>query len=173
MAAKKREARDVATTINANLQEIEKTKVDLEALKSADGEIFKDGLMVFNEEQFELLNKLHSLKKEYRANYEHLQNLRADSIYCKNIVKKCRQKLLSEFETWYKESFGVIEQDPKFKKQASCFSAEDDQGVSFEKAERALLLNSPESAAFYSARLEADRRKISRAFPYIKSKWLL
>ncbi|XP_012566927.2 kinesin-like protein KIF9 [Hydra vulgaris] len=156
--------RDISTVMNKSLQEIEQLNSNLKVLKDANEEIFQNGIVVLGEVQFDTLNKLHSLKKEYRSNYKHLQNLRVDKINLENVIKRCRQKLLNEFEFWYKESFGIAEQNSKDKKQTSCFSVNDDRGACFEKAEKTLLMKSPESAAFYSARLQTDRRKLAEQF---------
>lgn len=56
------------------------------------------------------------LKSDYREKYEQLQVLNAELRYCKQYVEQSREKLLTEFDAWYRQSFldddGVTDDGP-------------------------------------------------------------
>ena len=129
-----------------------------------------------DEEEFELLRTLKSLKNVYRDNYEQLQRLRADISYCEDLVKQCRRKLLAEFDRWYLDSFPSVKDQQK--KDATtdradsakhifalgtaggAFPRYEDSGEKFDKIQKQALMKDPESMAFYNARLQTERRKL-------------
>ena len=45
------------------------------------------------------------LKAKYKTNQVTIQALRAEIPHCEKHVNDCRQRLLKEFDTWYKEAF--------------------------------------------------------------------
>lgn len=130
-----------------------------------------------DEEEFDLLRTLKSLKNEYRDNYEQLQRLRADISYCEDLVKQCRRKLLAEFERWYLDSFPSIKEQQQKDATMDCadsskhisalgaavggsFPRYEDSGEKFDKIQKQALMKDPESMAFYNARLQTERRKL-------------
>lgn len=51
--------------------------------------------MIIDEEEFLLILKLKDLKKQYRAEYQDLRDLRAEIQYCQHLVDQCRHRLLT------------------------------------------------------------------------------
>lgn len=51
--------------------------------------------MIIDEEEFLLILKLKDLKKQYRAEYQDLRDLRAEIQYCQHLVDQCRLRLLT------------------------------------------------------------------------------
>ena len=45
------------------------------------------------------------LKKDYRKQYDNLQSIQDQVDYCKRFVDESRNRLISEFESWYRLSF--------------------------------------------------------------------
>lgn len=62
---------------------------------SSAGEYEKKGLIIIDEEEFLLILKLKDLKKQYRAEYQDLRDLRAEIQYCQHLVDQCRHRLLT------------------------------------------------------------------------------
>jgi len=177
---KKSQAKQLSESINHTKLDIDQTKIKLEAVyeskeylheKSTTGEVIVD------EEEFDLLRTLKSLKNEYRDNYEQLQRLRADISYCEDLVKQCRRKLLAEFERWYLDSFPSIKEQQQKDATMDCvdtskhisalgaapvgsFPRYEDSGEKFDKIQKQALMKDPESMAFYNARLQTERRKL-------------
>merc|ERR1712224_39246 len=142
-------------------KEIDERKSKLDKINEEKEKEDNIGEAFLDEEEFELITSLKSLKNTYRSSYEYLQNLRSDFAYCENMVKLSREKLLSEFETWYTDSFGVPKlvghekPDEKYTR-----SLPKDEGEKFENVQKELLMQFPESVAFYNARISTDRRKL-------------
>lgn len=59
------------------------------------GEYENKGVMIIDEEEFLLILKLKDLKKQYRAEYQDLRDLRAEIQYCQHLVDQCRHRLLT------------------------------------------------------------------------------
>ena len=57
------------------------------------------------------------LKTEYLSSRDSYQLVNEEIIYCEQFVAKSRQRLLEEFDKWYKESF--IKQEDKNKTDES------------------------------------------------------
>ena len=91
--AKKREAKEISGSINKTKAEIDAARSQLDKLVATkEGEettTTMNGELYLDEDEFELITKLKSLKNRYRAEYEHLQNLRSDFAYIENTVSKC------------------------------------------------------------------------------------
>lgn len=51
--------------------------------------------MIIDEEEFLMILKLKDLKKQYRAEYQDLRDLRAEIQYCQHLVDQCRHRLLT------------------------------------------------------------------------------
>lgn len=64
--------------------------------------------MIIDEEEFLLILKLKDLKKQYRAEYQDLRDLRAEIQYCQHLVDQCRHRLLTgvPFGCWPPEVTG-------------------------------------------------------------------
>jgi len=161
--SKKREAKEISTNINKTKEEIDKTKIELEKINETKKNEDSNGEIFLDEEEFELIRTLKSLKNSYRSDYEYLQNLRSDFAYCENMVRLSRQKLLSEFEVWYNDSFGVSISAVTQKPEVQCThtrSSPKDEGEKFENVQKVLLMASPESVPYYNARISTDRRQL-------------
>ncbi|XP_052552926.1 kinesin-like protein KIF9 isoform X3 [Tympanuchus pallidicinctus] len=109
LLARRKRSSTVARRINIIKQEMEDIKKALEAQKqerSQQGEyVDEKGRLIIDEKEFLLIMKLKDLKEEYRCSYAELQDLKAEIQYCQHLVDRCRNKLISEFEIWYSESF--------------------------------------------------------------------
>ncbi|XP_026952781.1 kinesin-like protein KIF9 isoform X5 [Sagmatias obliquidens] len=109
---RRKRASETTQRINAIKREIDITKEALnfhKSLREKQGEYENKGLMIIDEEEFLLILKLKDLKKQYRTEYQDLQDLRAEIQYCQRLVDQCRHRLLMEFDIWYNESFFVPE----------------------------------------------------------------
>ncbi|XP_073643971.1 kinesin-like protein KIF9 isoform X4 [Tursiops truncatus] len=109
---RRKRASETTQRINAIKREIDMTKEALnfhKSLREKQGEYENKGLMIIDEEEFLLILKLKDLKKQYRTEYQDLQDLRAEIQYCQRLVDQCRHRLLMEFDIWYNESFFVPE----------------------------------------------------------------
>ncbi|XP_058534884.1 kinesin-like protein KIF9 [Ochotona princeps] len=105
-----RRASEVTQRINAIKKEIDETEEVLEFQKSLgekQGEYKAEGVLVVDEEEFQLILRLKDLKKQYRSEYKDLLDLRAEIQYCQRLVDQCRHRLLTEFDIWYNESFVI------------------------------------------------------------------
>ncbi|XP_069634514.1 kinesin-like protein KIF9 isoform X2 [Haliaeetus albicilla] len=109
LLARKKRSSTVAQRINFIKHEMEGIKKALEAQKQErwqQGEyVDEKGQIIIDEQEFLLIMKLKDLKEEYRSGYAELQDLKAEIQYCQHLVDRCRNKLISEFEIWYSESF--------------------------------------------------------------------
>ncbi|XP_062424650.1 kinesin-like protein KIF9 isoform X3 [Rhea pennata] len=109
LLARKKRSSTIAQRLNLIKREMEGIKEALGAQKRErwqQGEYADEkGQIIIDEEEFLLIMKLKDLKKEYRSDYAELQDLKAEVQYCQHLVDQCRNKLVSEFEIWYNESF--------------------------------------------------------------------
>uniref|UniRef100_A0A671F1G1 Kinesin-like protein n=1 Tax=Rhinolophus ferrumequinum TaxID=59479 RepID=A0A671F1G1_RHIFE len=109
---RRKRASETTQRINAIKKEIDITKEALhfqKSLREKQGEYENKGLMIIDEEEFQLILKLKDLKKQYRTEYQDLRDLRAEIQYCQHLVEQCRHRLLTEFDVWYNESFFIPE----------------------------------------------------------------
>ena len=65
------------------------------------------------------------LKVEYRMTKESVQALRAEIPVCEKSVNDCRQRMLKEFDSWYKEAF-IGGEDKEEKKEVMEETKEED-----------------------------------------------
>uniref|UniRef100_A0A3B1IEM6 Kinesin family member 9 n=1 Tax=Astyanax mexicanus TaxID=7994 RepID=A0A3B1IEM6_ASTMX len=68
------------------------------------------GEPVLEEAELILLVGLREKKDQYRQSYEELLSTKAEVRYCQHLVDQCRIRLLTEFESWYNESFLLPEE---------------------------------------------------------------
>nr|XP_025740946.1 kinesin-like protein KIF9 isoform X4 [Callorhinus ursinus] len=109
---RRKRASETTQRINAIKREMDMTEGALNfqrSLREKQGEYENKGLMIIDEEEFLLILKLKDLKKQYRAEYQDLRDLRAEVQYCQHLVDQCRHRLLTEFDIWYNESFFIPE----------------------------------------------------------------
>ena len=72
----------------------------------------EDGDIIISEEEYLEIRRLKDLKQAYRADFDELKNLKSEVMYCQKLVDQTRQKLISEFDNWYAESF-LVEGEPQ------------------------------------------------------------
>ncbi|XP_056661173.1 kinesin-like protein KIF9 isoform X3 [Monodelphis domestica] len=171
---RRKKASEAAQRINSIKREIDSTKEALNVQKTfreEQGEYENKGLMIIDEEEFLLILKLKELKKQYRGEYQDLRDLKAEIQYCQHLVDQCRQRLLSEFDIWYNESFLVSEEvqsPPKTKGGSMRLGtiplskltslAEDDEDK-FGQTQLSNLTDCPDSVAFYNAKMKLDQKQ--------------
>uniref|UniRef100_A0A803TK80 Kinesin-like protein n=1 Tax=Anolis carolinensis TaxID=28377 RepID=A0A803TK80_ANOCA len=111
---RKKKLSEVAHRLNLLKQEMDTARQALEAQKlerEQQGEYLNDeGQIIIDEEEFLLIMKLKDLRKQYRADYSELRDLRSEVQYCQHLVDQCRNRLLTEFDIWYNESFLIPEE---------------------------------------------------------------
>ncbi|XP_014810963.1 PREDICTED: kinesin-like protein KIF9 [Calidris pugnax] len=173
LLARKRRSSAVAQRVNFIKREIESIRKTLEAQKQErwqQGEYVDDkGQIIIDEEEFSLIMKLKDLKEEYRSGYTELQDLKAEIQYCQHLVDQCRNKLISEFEIWYSESFLI----PKDMQEAlkpggnirpgmipinRVMCLEEDEQERFERMQETALPACPASVSFYKAKMKMDQK---------------
>ncbi|XP_039609642.1 kinesin-like protein KIF9 isoform X1 [Polypterus senegalus] len=197
---KRRKVRQLVEEINIFKKEIDNTKLALqvkEQEREQQGQyINEEGDTIIDEEEFQLILKLKDLKASYRTHYDQLFSLRTEVQYCQHLVDQCRIRLLSEFDSWYNETFLIPEDIQRAVKTCGPLRPgmlpinrilaldEDDQERS-ERYHQELFSDSPGSLAFHSARMrnqqkqyyrnataqaQPQRKKAGTVIPYIKNK---
>ncbi|KAM9648534.1 kinesin-like protein KIF9 isoform 4-T8 [Morphnus guianensis] len=173
LLARKKRSSTVAQRINFIKREMEGIKKALEAQKQErwqQGEyVDEKGQIIIDEQEFLLIMKLKDLKEEYRSGYAELQDLKAEIQYCQHLVDQCRNKLISEFEIWYSESFLI----PKDVREAlkpggsirpgmipinRVMCLEEDEQDRFERMQETTLPACPASVSFYKAKMKTDQK---------------
>ncbi|XP_062424649.1 kinesin-like protein KIF9 isoform X2 [Rhea pennata] len=173
LLARKKRSSTIAQRLNLIKREMEGIKEALGAQKRErwqQGEYADEkGQIIIDEEEFLLIMKLKDLKKEYRSDYAELQDLKAEVQYCQHLVDQCRNKLVSEFEIWYNESF-LIPKDvqdtlkpggnirPGMIPINRVMCLEEDVQDRFERMQEATLPACPDSVSFYNAKMKADQK---------------
>ncbi|CAB1349566.1 unnamed protein product [Coregonus sp. 'balchen'] len=134
--------RELTEGVNTAKREIDSTST---ALRHA------EGVPVLDEAELSLVLRLRELKTQYRQQYEELCGTKAEVSYCQHLVDQCRTRLLTEFESWYNESFLLPEE-------------EEDEQEHFERLRYELLADSPSAISFYNAQNRTvQRRNYSKA----------
>ncbi|NWI18568.1 KIF9 protein, partial [Crypturellus soui] len=173
LLARRKRSTAVAQRLNLMKQEMEGIKEALGAQRQErwqQGEyVDETGQIIIDEEEFLLIMKLKDLKKEYRSDYAELQDLKAEIQYCQQLVDQCRNKLVSEFEIWYNESF-LIPKDvqdtlkpggnirPGMIPINRVLCLEQDVQDGFEQMQEATLPACPDSLSFYNAKMRAEQK---------------
>ncbi|NXK99400.1 KIF9 protein, partial [Mesembrinibis cayennensis] len=173
LLARKKRSNTVAQRINFIKREMEGIKQALEAQKQErwqQGEyVDEKGQIIIDEKEFLLIMKLKDLKEEYRSGYAELQDLKAEIQYCQHLVDQCRNKLISEFEIWYSESF-LIPKDvqealkpggnirPGMIPMNRVMCLEEDEQERFERMQETTLPACPASVSFYKAKMKTDQK---------------
>ncbi|XP_025945558.1 kinesin-like protein KIF9 isoform X9 [Apteryx rowi] len=173
LLARKKRSSTVEQRLNLIKHEMEGIKEALGAQRQErwqQGEyVDEKGQIIIDEEEFLLIMKLKDLKKEYRSDYAELQDLKAEIQYCQHLVDQCRNKLVSEFEIWYNESF-LIPKDvqdtlkpggnirPGMIPINRVMCLEEDAQDRFERMQKETLPACPDSVSFYNAKMKADQK---------------
>lgn len=175
LTQKKKNYADLVKKINNTKAEIDVCRQNLDRLRierEAEGPVFNDdGDIIISEEEFLEIQQLKDLKTSYRTNYDDLKHLKTQFQYCQKLVDQCRQRLLNEFDKWYAESFlsNADEEQTSLVAghglRAGVFLpvnpnvVPEDEGEKFDRLQTQLLMNNPDSAAFYNAKIRTQRRK--------------
>ena len=120
--------------------------------------------IIIDEEEYSMLSEVRHLKNEYRDNFESLKKLKSDIEYCTRLVDQCRQKLMSEFETWYEQMYGFANSAGLVageNNEGKLTFAEDlmDVGEKFDKLQlERMSQEDPDSYAYYIAKKNQERR---------------
>ncbi|KAM9076448.1 kinesin-like protein KIF9 isoform 1-T2 [Megaptera novaeangliae] len=169
---RRKRASETTQCINAIKREIDMTKEALnfqKSLREKQGEYENKGLMIIDEEEFLLILKLKDLKKQYRTEYQDLQDLRAEIQYCQHLVDQCRHRLLTEFDIWYNESFFVPEDlqvalkpgdsiRPGMMPLSRIVSLGEDDQDRFSRLQQTMLPEGPDSVSFYNAKVKTEQK---------------
>ncbi|XP_065058635.1 kinesin-like protein KIF9 [Rhopilema esculentum] len=170
--SKKMEAKELIAELNTMKAELEKCKANIEAKRrerEIEDQVENEDELIIEEDEFLLLKKISDLKLECKMKFETLQNIRSDLVYCENLVKQCRQRLLSEFEAWYTECFVPVDEnsdkldDSKSedsKKGLKSVRIVEDEQEKFDRLQMELLMENPDSVPFYNAKLQTERRQL-------------
>ncbi|KAK3744893.1 hypothetical protein QZH41_013769 [Actinostola sp. cb2023] len=179
LKAKRQTAKELSTIINTLKNEMDQESVLLQGKteeRLQDGQfVAEDGQVVIDEDEFHHLKKLKELKAKYRENYEELQNIKSEVFYCEKLVNQCRQRLLTEFDSWYTESFlGPDEQIrssvPGVRKVSREGYVPEDEQEKFDRLQLELLMEHPDSVPYYNAKMQTERRMHLTASRQRKSK---
>ncbi|XP_061442592.1 kinesin-like protein KIF9 isoform X2 [Rhineura floridana] len=176
---RKKKMSEVAQRVNMLKQEMDMIRQALEAQKfdrEQQGEYQnEEGQIIIDEEEFLLIMKLKDLKKQYREDYNDLQNLRSEVQYCQHLVDQCRSRLVTEFEIWYNESFLIPEEVQEALRPGGSIrlgmipinrvlTLDEDEQERFDRMQQEVLPFCPDSVSFYNAKAKVDRKhKYSRA----------
>ncbi|NXK52392.1 KIF9 protein, partial [Chauna torquata] len=173
LLARKKRSSTVARRINIIKHEMEDIKKALEAQRQErcqQGEyVDEKGHLIIDEKEFLLIMKLKDLKEEHRSGYAELQDLKAEIQYCQHLVDQCRNKLVSEFEIWYSESFLIPTYVQKALKPGGnirpgmipinrVMCLEEDEQDRFERMQETVLPAGPDSVSFYKAKMKIDQK---------------
>ncbi|XP_039693523.1 kinesin-like protein KIF9 isoform X2 [Pteropus medius] len=169
---RRKRASETTQRINVIKREIDMAKEALnfqKSLREKQGEYENKGLMIIDEEEFLLILKLKDLKKQYRTEYQDLRDLRAEIQYCQHLVDQCRNRLLTEFDIWYNESFFIPEDMQMALKPGGSIRpgllpisrivslGEDDQDK-FSQLQQTMLPEGPDSISFYNAKVKTEQK---------------
>ncbi|KAM3822766.1 kinesin-like protein KIF9 isoform 2-T2 [Vipera latastei] len=176
---RKRRLSEVIQRINLVKQEMDAAHQALEIQKlerEQQGEYLnEEGQIIIDEEEFLLMMKLKELKRQYRDDYGQLQDLRSEVQYCQSLVDQCRNRLLTEFDIWYNESFLIPEEVKEALRPGGSIrlgmipmnrvlTLDEDEQERFDRMQQEVLPFCPASVSFYNAKAKVDRKhKYSRA----------
>lgn len=192
LSNKKKSYAELAKKINTTKAEIDASRHKLDKLRvdrEAEGPAYNDdGDIIISEEEFLEIQHLKDLKMTYRTDFDELKHLKTQVQYCQKLVDQCRQRLLNEFDKWYAESFlNAADED-----QTSLVAGHglrhgvflpinpnavpEDEGEKFDRLHAELLMNNPDSAAFFNAKMRTQRRKtyetaMSQPQPSYRKPW--
>uniref|UniRef100_A0A2C9KB79 Kinesin-like protein n=1 Tax=Biomphalaria glabrata TaxID=6526 RepID=A0A2C9KB79_BIOGL len=175
LASKKKEYSDLANQINNIKHSIDESKGTLEQFqlqREENGPLLnEDGDIIISEEEFIEIQHLKDLKIIYRSKYDELHNLKSEVIYCQKLVDQCRLKLIQEFDNWYSESFLGLNDENQTSLNVGLGAklgvtlpitsiADEDEQEKFERMQMEMMMNNPESAAYYNAKIKTAKRKL-------------
>eukprot|EP01006_Ploeotia_vitrea_P062631 TRINITY_DN84155_c0_g1_i1.p1 TRINITY_DN84155_c0_g1~~TRINITY_DN84155_c0_g1_i1.p1 ORF type:complete len:738 (+),score=94.03 TRINITY_DN84155_c0_g1_i1:49-2262(+) len=172
---KKKQFRDAGSQLNDYKMKIDELRVAVENKRREHDQIGVDD-EVLDEEEYKLLQSLKENKQAYKATYERMQAAKSAKDYCSRLVDQTRNKLMTEFDSWYESTYGVaatsgmpsigggstvgqhMSGTSKFNKRgggpaAAARPIEDDEN------DPGLELDDPEQTAYYAAKRAAQLSK--------------
>ncbi|XP_032807376.2 kinesin-like protein KIF9 isoform X1 [Petromyzon marinus] len=171
---KQTKAIELAKHINTLKQEIDVAREALEAKtkkRQEQGEFMSsEGQMVIDEEEYCFLLRMRELQSQYRLHYEELRDIKAEVQWCQHQVNLCRQRLVSEFGTWYAEAYQVPSENapansittaspvvahPAVGKTQPLVEGEQEK---LERIHVELMTENPDAMAFYEAKARIERK---------------
>ncbi|XP_073190967.1 kinesin-like protein KIF9 isoform X2 [Lepidochelys kempii] len=173
LSDRKKKASEITHRLNLIKQEMDITKGALGAQKKEREEqgeyVNEEGQIIIDEEEFLLVMKLKDLKKQYRSDFDELRDLKAEVQYCQHLVDQCRNRLISEFEIWYNESFLIPEDVQEAIKPGGkirpgmipmnrVLSLDEDEQERFDRLQGEVLPACPDSTSFYNAKMKTDQK---------------
>ncbi|XP_018620911.1 kinesin-like protein KIF9 [Scleropages formosus] len=171
---RRRQLRELTDVVNAAKREIDHIAVMLQQQREESqhqGQFMSvEGEPVMEEAELDLVLRLQELKTQYRQQYKELCSTRAEVNYCEHLVDQCRTRLLTEFESWYNESFLLPEEvqvilqaggsiQPGLIPVEKALALEDDEQERFEHLRHELLADSPGAMSYYNAHTRTLQRK--------------
>uniref|UniRef100_A0AAZ3R871 Kinesin-like protein n=1 Tax=Oncorhynchus tshawytscha TaxID=74940 RepID=A0AAZ3R871_ONCTS len=171
--------RELTECVNTAKREIDSTSTALHQWRDkrqSQGQfVSAEGVPVLDEAELSLTLRLRELKTQYRQQYEELRGTKAEVSYCQHLVDQCRTRLLTEFESWYNESFLLPEEvqamlrsggpiRPGLVPVYKALALEEDEQDHFERLRYELVADSPSAISFYNAQNRTvQRRNYSKA----------
>ncbi|XP_075240761.1 kinesin-like protein KIF9 isoform X2 [Convolutriloba macropyga] len=168
------QSREIANQINEVKRNMDRTKDELnqiaaerENLGGFQGLDESSSEQIVEESEYGLILRLKGLKRDYREHYSELQRVRSEVQYCQKLVDQCRQRLISDFDTWYLQSylgpnvdFTPTVQTEYGHAQATTIShITEDKGERLERAQTDLMMDSePDSFTFHKAKRQSIRK---------------
>ncbi|KPP69352.1 kinesin-like protein KIF9-like [Scleropages formosus] len=171
---RRRQLRELTDVVNAAKREIDHIAVMLQQQREESqhqGQFMSvEGEPVMEEAELDLVLRLQELKTQYRQQYKELCSTRAEVNYCEHLVDQCRTRLLTEFESWYNESFLLPEEvqvilqaggsiQPGLIPVEKALALEDDEQERFEHLRHELLADSPGAMSYFNAHTRTLQRK--------------
>lgn len=168
LASKRRQYSDLAHKINETKSLIDHTRVQVEnkrAERMAMGDFISElGETVIDEEEFSLIKRLQDLKGRYRDDFEKWRDLKAEIVYCQNLVEQCRQRLVQEFDTWYNDLYHnasmVKHADHQQKFGSAAVRQYEDAVEKFERMQREIMSTDTDSVPYHAARIRNERKHV-------------
>lgn len=66
---------------------------------------------VIEEDELQMLRQLKDLKKDYRDLFTALKDIKSAISYSQQVIDSSKQKLVSDFEQWYDETFEEVKKE--------------------------------------------------------------
>ncbi|KAL2085638.1 hypothetical protein ACEWY4_018958 [Coilia grayii] len=169
--------RELTDSVNATKRQIDQAATALrqsQEYRDSQGQfVGSEGEPVLDETEVALVLKLRDLKAQYRQDYQDLCGTRAEVSYCQHLVDQCRIRLLTEFESWYSESFLLPEEvqdvlraggtiPPGLVPVEKALALEDDEQDRFERMRYKMLAENPSAVSFYNAHFRTVKRRSSK-----------
>ncbi|KAM9712859.1 kinesin-like protein KIF9 [Menidia menidia] len=159
-----RQLTEEVNSVKREIDSIAATLLEQEEMtggKDADECLSIDGDSTPQQPKESLLVHFGELKARYRQRYEALRDIKAEVHYCNHLVDQCRVRLLTEFETWYKQSFPLPDEEFNLKMTKNV-SEEGESQPSWVQQQYEVLPKSTGSDSFYNARYRTLIRRKSR-----------